>query len=408
LRDQVDRSSDYHIIDFLYQILHAKEISLRLEKDQVRWHGGITHKVIYDMIAAELWLQGMQIQPSTQSGQSFTCRPETRKQQIEGMISFAEKMKWPYLDEAREFLQTLTDTTAVVSGLGIRLWDWIMGLVLPGMAFAVTLMYGLQQSCKSTKERLTGSVWVRETNYGFILPQVSYWRSRSVLGRVLAPLVGVHNVGGWVGPCPGISGPTIKTSALVKLKTRASSVKLLEDAVDDELYQLRAPHSNATWEEPELPPASKETCELQAVRLADLPANISVGPSVRVPVQIYHAKLDFQLLEAKTTATISLYANSIFIAALPCQGTHRINPKVKHLYRRRVLEVSDLPKAELSVEEITVINATAEGGEVFARAWCAQKGTNAVVWKKEKGCCFKCGLMMAGKEGLDINVLIIY
>jgi hypothetical protein len=392
------------MIDFLYQILHAKEISLRLEKDQGRWHGGITHKVIYDMIAAELWLQGMQIQPATKS---FTVRPETLKRQIEGMISFAEKMEWPYLAEAREFLQPLTDTTAVVSGVPIRLWDWIFGLVLPGMAFAVTLMYGLHQCCKSTKETLTGSVWVREPNYGFILPQVSYWRSRSVLGRVLAPLAGVHNVGGWVGPCPGTSGPTIKTSALVRLKTRAPAVKLRDDAADDELYQPRPPHSNATWEEPELPPASKDTCKLQAVRLADLPADISAGPSVRIPVQIYQAKLDFQLLAAKTAATVSLYANSIFIAALPCRGTHRIDPKVKHLYRRRVLEVSDLLKAELSVEEITVINATAEGGEVFARAWCAQKGTNAVVWKKEKGCCFKCGLMMAGKEGLDVDVLII-
>ncbi|KAL2822459.1 hypothetical protein BJX63DRAFT_376584 [Aspergillus granulosus] len=39
---------------------------------------------------------------------------------------------------------------------------------------------------------------------GLSLSNASYWRVRSILGRILASLPGVTSLNGWVGPCPPI------------------------------------------------------------------------------------------------------------------------------------------------------------------------------------------------------------
>ncbi|TAQ90687.1 hypothetical protein B7494_g957 [Chlorociboria aeruginascens] len=406
LRDQVDPNSSYHMIDFLYQILLAKEISMRLEKDTNNWHGGITTKVLYDMIAAEMWLKSMEMKPRVKE---FHVRPSIQERQIRGLISFAEKMRWPYLYEAQTYLESLLKNEGPVGGVDIRLWDWIMGLVLPGSYFAVTLFFSLYQSSRTTKEApAPGTVKVRQPNFGFVFPQISYWRSRSVLGRVLSPLGGVYNIGGWVGPCPGVNRIGIRTGTMVELKTRDSAFKLQDVTADESSsYQLRNSQDNTPWEEPELPATSNDLCKLQAIRLSDVPPDLSGHGRGKDAVKMYQAKLDFQLIQAKTMTTITLYANSIFVAAQPCRGIHRIDPKMKHLYQRKVLEVSDLPRVELDSGIIIVINTSGDAAEVMARAWCAQKATHAVVWKRENGCCYKCGLMMAGKEGLNVGVLIL-
>jgi hypothetical protein len=69
--------------------------------------------------------------------------------------------------------------------------------------------------------------------------------------------------------------------------------------------------------------------------------------------------------------------------------------------------MSQLDKAEIKAGETTVINAAGQGGQAVARAWCSQNGTNAVVLNRDRECCFKCGLMLAGKEGVDVDVLIL-
>lgn len=69
--------------------------------------------------------------------------------------------------------------------------------------------------------------------------------------------------------------------------------------------------------------------------------------------------------------------------------------------------MSELDTAEIKLDGITVINATGDGGQAVARAWCSEKWTNAVVLSRDSGCCFKCGLMVAGKEGANVDVLIL-
>ena len=53
-----------------------------------------------------------------------------------------------------------------------------------------------------------------------------------------------------------------------------------------------------------------------------------------------------------------------------------------------------------------VINATGNGGQVVARAWCAERGKNAVVVRGSGGPCFVCAVKAASIKGLGIGVVI--
>lgn len=403
LRDMIDPNGDYHGVDFLNQVLQAKELSLRLEREKGHWHGGITRKIIYDMIAAELWMRNLEAK-TTNGKSEYVVRMDVRRRQVDAMISFAEKMKWPFIAEARKTLNGFLQSGEQVD---VRTWDWVAGLALPGSIFTLTLMFGLHQASPSlSKTPPDGTVQIRHANFGLVFPQISYWRSRSIIGRVLAVVPDIHEICGWVGPCMSPTGlETYRTpAALVQVHTRSPAFKLQDSAGEQQPFVPS--DGRLRWEEPVLPPVSEEVCVLQKLHMLSVPADVhSVNPDGTVTV--YRAKLDFYLLKANKVITLTLYSNSIFVAAPPCKGTHKIDPKSTSIYTRAIYEVSQLDKAELKTEGVTVINATGHGAQALARAWCAEKGTNAVVWKRDKECCFKCGLMAAGKEGLDVDVLIL-
>jgi hypothetical protein len=51
-------------------------------------------------------------------------------------------------------------------------------------------------------------------DWGLSLPQSSYWRTRTALGRVFGALPGVKSVNGWIGPCPAVGFvPPIENAA---------------------------------------------------------------------------------------------------------------------------------------------------------------------------------------------------
>jgi hypothetical protein len=189
------------------------------------------------------------------------------------------------------------------------------------------------------------------------------------------------------------------------LKTRTPSFAIQENARDLNTANT-APAStfDGTWEEPLAPASSQEICQLKSFQLAALPPE---DPYEKNTSNTYQAQIDFWLVQAQRVVTMTLYTNSVFIAAPPCRGTHCIGSGVRGMYARKMLELSNIDGAGLSPDVITVINGASGGGEALARAWCSQIGTNAILWKRHSDCCFKCALMLASKEGLDVNVLII-
>ncbi|OBT67348.1 hypothetical protein VE03_03016 [Pseudogymnoascus sp. 23342-1-I1] len=142
-RDQIDPSTTYTVVDFLYQLIHAKELTLRLERDKGRWHGGITRRIIYNIIAAGLWMRNLETKSSNGTFE-FLVHTDVRRRQVDAMMSFAEKMKWPYIAEAPK---TLNDFMQQGTPVDIRTWDWVAGLALPRSMFPTTLMFGLHQAC---------------------------------------------------------------------------------------------------------------------------------------------------------------------------------------------------------------------------------------------------------------------
>ncbi|KAK2018744.1 hypothetical protein LZ32DRAFT_653516 [Colletotrichum eremochloae] len=437
--DQATPKLDVGFIDFLLQMLLAREVTLRMAKvqqqqqqqqQQGRWYGGVTVRIVYDLVAAELWSQNMDF---ITSQDRFEPRKAVQTRQVGGILAFAEEMRWPYLSEIRETARKLLASEASKMALDIRTWDWLGGLVLPGAMFPLAVIGTLYSMSPTLSTRMPGTtVKIHRGNYGIVYPQASYWTARSVLGKVLAPLSQADAetaggktkcLGGWVGPCPSPSLPESTFGLLAQLKGRPPSWVAEDTGADGDTPTAAASAAQSQqvnaveWALPVPPPPSADMIALQTLRLTKVavtqPADNDDDDGVRgdhAP-PMYLARLDFRLARGKLMATMTLQSNSVFVAAMPCRGgPHRIKPGTGADYMFRTLGVEALPRAELDggATAVTVINATGgPAAETFARAWCSEKGTNAVVWRRGEGCCFKCALMVAGREGVAAGVLIM-
>lgn len=193
-------------------------------------------------------------------------------------------------------------------------------------------------------------------------------------------------------------------AALVKVYTRAPALKLKDYVGGDQ--PCVSSGGVLAWEDAILPLPSEEVCVLRKWHVLTVPTE-NLSPQEDDSLTAYRVKLDFYLLKATNVISWTLYSNSILVATPPCKGTHKIDPESTGLYTRTIYEVPQLDKVELRTDVVTVTNATGHGGQAASRAWCSEKGTNAVVLNRDKGCCFKCGLMVAGKEGVDVDFSIL-
>jgi len=427
--NQINPNAGFGFVDFLLQMLLGREVTLRMAIANQPWYGGVTVRIVYDLVAAELWSKNLDPDMAKQ------CVPfqAIRERQVNGILKFAEEMQWPYLSEIQEMGKKLLSPEGANVTLPMRAWDWYCGLVLPGAMFPLATIGTLYTMSATLRTRLPAAhVQMRNGNYGLVYPQASYWAIRSILGKVLAPLslIGdkggnkIKCLGGWVGPSPSPSLPESTFGVVVELKARPPT-GVVEDPKSDEdaptagitaLMPQSQEGSAAEWALPTPPAPSTATAVLQTLRLTKVtPAEQAGGRGGAVTGDdtppIYQARLDFRLGNGRLMATKTLHVNSVFVAAMPCRnGPHRIVPRAAAAYTFRTLSIDELTHAELhgGVAAVTVINATAgPAAETFARAWCSEKGTNAVVWKRGQGCCFKCALMTAGKEGVGAGVLII-
>ncbi|KAH7270926.1 prion-inhibition and propagation-domain-containing protein [Fusarium solani] len=415
---------NFNFVDVLVQLVEAREVTLRIASDKRRWYGGITDRIVYDMIVAELWGQNMELKDNGM----FEAHRTIKERQLDGIIKFAEEMEWPYVDEMRDTVTKLLGPKADELQIHIRAFDWASGLVLPGGPFSMAILGMLYSLSTTLTTRMPNTVVpARKGNYGIVYPQASYWSVRSVLGKVLAPLTDARGsrmkcLGGFVGPCLSPSLPESTFGLMLELQARQVISDMEETNLDGGMARTVMPvveskqGKAADWVEPMPPPMSTDSVKLQTLRLGKVATDPvttgTVATGDRKPPR-YTARLDFWLAKSKTMATMTLRSNSIFMAAPPCRGTHRIDSHEASQYTFQVLEIRDLPRAEpgagMGNAAVIVINATSgEAAHTFARAWCSHRARNAVVWKREGGrCCFKCALMLAGKIGVATGILIV-
>jgi hypothetical protein len=70
-----------------------------------------------------------------------------------------------------------------------------------------------------------------------------------------------------------------------------------------------------------------------------------------------------------------------------------------------VVNAADLKSKKHNDIGVFIINATCEGGELVARAWCSEKEQKAIIRRAPRPR-LTCAVKMASENGLGVNCLI--
>ena len=93
------------------------------------------------------------------------------EQQVEGLLHFAERIKWPYINEVRDYAEDAYSTIRGGGEINVHLHDWLFGITLPGKWFSFKIMTALILCTQSIVQK------VRIAHYyecGLSLPTRSY------------------------------------------------------------------------------------------------------------------------------------------------------------------------------------------------------------------------------------------
>lgn len=414
--------------NFLFQILLGAELILRIQKEPrtTSYQGLITDDISAVMLIAKRWMANVTV---SEGAGLLAGRPKymlsaiMQAQHVEALIRFAEKMSWPYLEETRHYMQNaylrLQQQPATINNL---MRDWLYGMHQAGRVFRHQLLGVLVESSASARSIGQAKLWMD----GLIVGNTSYWPSRSVLGRVLGALPGVQTICGVVGP---VKVPVTGAASPSWIYAQANAVPIpvpLIAQVESVMMMIGLPTvSNLSTEEDEaardllnpsrwklpagaLPPRqanSQSSAELKGIHLTD------PTPTAVLNKMKYRVRLDFALSVSPNAAikqtSYILYSNPIFVSTPQCAGGDH---PMFELKRKRIIErmvkVSDLISSNPSRDELMVIDARGRGEETVARAYCAERGRNAMVRRGGRGC-FACAAKLASKsEGLGFEVLI--
>jgi hypothetical protein len=450
------------IWNFLWQVILGIELARRLERFPDASMTGFTHQILSTLIVSDRWLQSVQLVlvDTKQSedkkvgkgkgpeksgkdkedsnpwddafdlaGKELQFHSLVHEKQVEGLLRFAEILKWPYTNETRDYAEDAYSNMRGGSNIPLDLWDWLYGTVLPGKWAAYKIMAALVH-CTPSLTKTLGSAKYYEC--GLSLPKQSYWRTRSVFGRVLGCLSGVKSLCGWIGPCPPIDGPHPR---YIRIKARRSAPQKQDDGIivipsiwsgegeetiqlkpDEEVHQWIADvMDDSCWVSPEPPVRQMSNCTVVGIRVKALPleANLAAKSSTMSKAEIdeeteYRASILFKIDNAPPI-TYTLYTNPVFVTVPPCHGPgHQVHTRVLPRYLRNTWDIENLKEAsadEYDNNGVLVINATGNGAEAVARAWCSERGKNAVI-RRNPGPCFVCAHNVASDKGLGVNVLI--
>ncbi|KAK6331296.1 hypothetical protein TWF730_004382 [Orbilia blumenaviensis] len=406
--------------NFLFQILLGCELLVRLLKEPANasYTGLISHNISANLVVADLWMQNIDTKRETTPAglPRHLLISLVHQRQCEGLIRFAETMKWPYMDEARNYIEGAYNDLITGKAIGFDMCDWLFGLVRPGKLFRHLIMNCLVYSSPSIRDFQGAPTFT----CGLVLHNRSYWPRRSVLGGVLGGLRNLTTVCGWVGPAPKAEGippgwcqvDARKVTIPVPCTKSQRTAEELEEArigPDGRVMNAEEQISDLAdinqWAVPSFPSRSNpdnSTVTFKNIRL--LLQQDQAVTSTLTPLKIYRAAVDFDI--SGTTVSYTLYSNPTFVAAHPCVGSHLAHRTETKAIRKTIIPAVDLKDTYLQYNSLLVIDATLKGEEVLARAWCSERGCNAVIWRGEETCFACAALMTMSTNGLGFNVLI--
>jgi hypothetical protein len=365
------------------------------------------------------------------------------EQQVEGLLLFAERMRWPYINEVRDYAEDVYSNMRAGTTISIDLHDWLYGIMLPGKWFAFKIMTALILCTPSIKEKAGIAPYF---DCGLVLPTRSYWRLRTVMGGVLGCLPGAISLCGWIGPCPEIEfDPPVEGQVEPRhVRVKARQIALTEhkhnsnDGVwritshvnrnetpirpDEEIEPYLAEMCNpSNWVIPEPPVRDVGTCEIVSIQLKKLALPVEMAQkATQGEIQDkeaqrkteYRASITFRIDNNEGAITYKLFTNPVFVTPPACapssKGQHEVHIRELPRYQKNIWSVERLKNhtaEDSDDDEVMIINATGIGAEVLARAWCSERGKCAVI-RRPGGPCFVCAVRAASKPGLATSVLI--
>ncbi|KAG8858030.1 hypothetical protein FRB91_010569 [Serendipita sp. 411] len=401
---------------FLLQMLLGYELYLRLKVcDNTSSFPGITQQVNSTLEMAVRWVENVSTEIVDGELKVYS---KIHERQADGLIAFAEAMRWPALDEVRRFAKTAYSDHLGGQIVNVHFLDWLYGTFLPGRWFAWKCMSAAIYASPSLRSYGTTPYY----DAGLVLDQHSYWRSRTPLAHVLGGLSSANCVAGWVGPCPPIKLVDGRNfTGWIRIKSKPAefnqvAVPVEEMTEDEHELQDRGLRVRpgetprgllneladmTKWVFP--PPVPKSTTKpnLEQVTLDLLPVDDDDDSSS----QCANAVLGFNLGNGYRV-TYTIVHNPVFVSAAPCMsGPHLAHTRELERYQN-VVDVKDLKDDKMtSPGQILLINATGGGdAEVVARAWCSEAGRHAVI-SRGNTTCLTCSFNTT--ENMELSVLIL-
>ena len=368
-------------------------------------------------------------------GKDPQIHSHVHQRQADGLLFFAERMKWSYINETRDNVEDAYAKLKSGDIIPVNLHDWLFGLMLPGRWTSYTIMTALIHCTPSISKE------IGVANYyecGLSVPKQSYWRIRTVLGRVLGCLPGLVSMCGWIGPCPPVEFnpplrekrpcyvrlearpvvPIVSTDGVIYVGARPYNDTRIQpgEELEGYLLQMKDPDS---WVTPQPPIKEVSTVSIKGIYLKKMPLDVKVAANKELTEQEVaktiecRASIAFNIDDNEQPVTYVLYTNPVFVTLPACRptgenGTHEAHLRELPRFQKNIWTVDmlkDHTPADFEDDEVMIINATGKGAEVLARAWCAERGKNAII-RRTGGPCFVCAVRGASQTGLKVGILI--
>jgi hypothetical protein len=401
---------------FLLQVLLGYELYLRLKIcDNASSFPGITQQVNSTLEVATRWVENVSTEIS--EGQ-LKVYSKVHESQAEGLVAFAEAMKWPFLDEVTRFAPAAYSNHLNGQIVDVHFLDWLYGTFLPGRWFAWKCMCAAIYASPSLRSYGTTPYF----DAGLVLPNASYWRTRTPLAHVLGGVSNVNSVAGWVGPCPAVKTQKGEQfTGWIRIKAPAADfshiIPPMDDMTEDE-HELQdrglrvrpgeTPRGllneladMTKWVLPQPIPKSVTAPVVKEVRLELLP----LDEDEDITSQQASATIVFSIPN-KQLVGYKIQHNVVMVSAPPCvSGPHLAHARELERYHNLV-DVKDLRDfAPCPPGTMLLINATGGGdAEALARAWCSEHARHAVI-ARGTTTCLTCAFNTT--ENLELDVLIL-